>query len=73
MVGKPRNRIVRLAFPALEPAAAFLSSFGAMVEVIRPREVRAELARRGAGLVELYGREAKASGGRRKERAKLAD
>ncbi|TMC97227.1 MAG: hypothetical protein E6J05_12385 [Chloroflexi bacterium] len=43
------------------------------MEVIRPREVRAELARRGAGLVELYGREAKASGGRRKERAKLAD
>ena len=73
VVGKPRNRIVHLAFPALEPAAAFVSSFGAMVEVIRPREVRAELARRGAGLVELYGREAKASGGRRKERAKLAD
>ena len=55
VVGKPRNRIVLLAFPGLEPAAAFVSSFGAMVEVIRPLEVRSALARRGADLVKLYG------------------
>lgn len=63
VMSKPRNRIVRLAFPALEPAAAFVSSFGAMVEVIRPPEVRAELARRGADLLKLYGTQAKAGAG----------
>jgi predicted DNA-binding transcriptional regulator YafY len=68
VVGKPRNRIVRLVFPALEPAAAFVSSFGAMVEVIRPREVRAELARRGASLVEIYGLKARAGAGRSRGR-----
>ena len=46
--------IVRLAFPALEPAAAFVSSFGTMVEVLEPEEVRMELARRGAAMVRLY-------------------
>ena len=54
IIGKPRRGIVRLAFPALEPAAAFVSSFGAMVEVIEPEEVRTALARRGADLVRLY-------------------
>jgi predicted DNA-binding transcriptional regulator YafY len=55
VVGRPRRGVVRLAFPALEPAAAFVSSFGAMVEVLEPAEVRAELARRGAQLTRLYG------------------
>ena len=55
VVGRPRRDVVRLAFPALEPAAAFVSSFGAMVEVLEPAEVRAELARRGAQLIQLYG------------------
>ncbi len=54
VVGRPRRRVVRLAFPALEPAAAFVSSFGARVEVIDPDEVRTALARRGAELVKLY-------------------
>lgn len=53
--GRPRGGLVRLAFPALEPAAAFVSSFGARVEVVQPDEVRAELARHGAELVTLYG------------------
>jgi len=56
VVGRPRRGVVRLAFAALEPAAAFVSSFGAMVEVLEPVEVRAELARRGAQLTQLYGR-----------------
>ncbi len=56
VVGRPRRGVVRLAFPALEPAAAFVSSFGALVEVLEPVEVRAELARRGAQLTQLYGR-----------------
>lgn len=56
VVGRPRRGVVRLAFPAVEPAAAFVSSFGAMVEVLEPAEVRAELARRGAQLTQLYGR-----------------
>jgi hypothetical protein len=43
-----------MAFPAAEPAAAFLSSFGAMVEALEPPQVRVELARRGAELVRLY-------------------
>jgi len=55
VVGRPRRGVVRLAFPALEPAAAFVSSFAAMVEVLGPAEVRAELARRGAQLTQLYG------------------
>lgn len=54
VIGRSSGRVVRLAFPALEPAAAFVSSFGAMVEVLRPVEVRTELARRGADLVRLY-------------------
>jgi predicted DNA-binding transcriptional regulator YafY len=54
VVGKPRQGVVRLAFPAREPAAAFISSFGAMVEVLEPAEVRTALARRGADLVRLY-------------------
>jgi predicted DNA-binding transcriptional regulator YafY len=54
VVGRQRNRVIRLAFPALEPAAAFVSSFGALVEVLKPAAVRAELARRGAELVNLY-------------------
>ncbi|OLC25218.1 MAG: hypothetical protein AUJ02_02600 [Chloroflexi bacterium 13_1_40CM_3_65_12] len=55
VVGRPRGGLVRLAFPALEPAAAFVSSFGARVEVVQPDEVRSDLARRGAELVTLYG------------------
>ncbi len=43
VIGRPRRRVVRLAFPALEPASAFVSSFGAMVEVLEPSAVRAEL------------------------------
>jgi predicted DNA-binding transcriptional regulator YafY len=57
VIGRPRDGIVRLTFPAKEPAAAFVSSFGSMVEVTEPHEVRLELARRGAELVRLYGRE----------------
>jgi predicted DNA-binding transcriptional regulator YafY len=56
VVGRPRRGVVRLAFPGLEPAAAFVSSFGARVEVVEPDEVRSALARRGAELVKLYGR-----------------
>ena len=55
VVGRPRGGLVRLAFPALEPAAAFISSFGVRVEVVQPDEVRADLARRGAELMTLYG------------------
>jgi predicted DNA-binding transcriptional regulator YafY len=55
VIGRPRRGVVRLAFPAKEPAAAFISSFGSMVEVSEPDEVRHELARRGAELVHLYG------------------
>jgi predicted DNA-binding transcriptional regulator YafY len=54
VVGRPRRGVVRLAFPALEPAAAFVSSFGGLVEVLEPSAVRDELARRGAALVRLY-------------------
>ncbi len=54
VVGRPRTNELRLAFPAVEPAAAFLSSFGDMVEALEPPELRAELARRGAALVRLY-------------------
>jgi len=64
VVGRPRRRVVRLAFPALEPAAAFVSSFGARVEVIEPHEVRAALARRGAELVTLYDSEGTKKAGR---------
>jgi predicted DNA-binding transcriptional regulator YafY len=55
VAGRPRKGVVRLAFPALEPAAAFVSSFGGRVEVIQPEEMRAELGRRGADLMHLYG------------------
>jgi predicted DNA-binding transcriptional regulator YafY len=51
---RPRPGIVRMAFPAVEPAAAFLSSFGALVEALEPPQLRVELARRGADLVRLY-------------------
>jgi predicted DNA-binding transcriptional regulator YafY len=54
VVGRPRPNELRLAFPAVEPAAAFLSSFGDMVEALQPPELRSELARRGAALVRLY-------------------
>ena len=54
IAGRPRRGVVRLAFPGLEPAAAFVSSFGAMVEVLEPQAVRDELARRGRELVRLY-------------------
>src|SRR4029077_15992705 len=39
VVGRPSHVGVRLAFPALAPAAAFVSSFGAMVELLEPAEV----------------------------------
>jgi predicted DNA-binding transcriptional regulator YafY len=55
VVGRPRRSVVRLAFPAREPAVAFVSSFGVMVEVLEPAEVRTALALRGAELVDLYG------------------
>jgi predicted DNA-binding transcriptional regulator YafY len=54
VIARPRPGVLRMAFPAVEPAAAFLSSFGAMVEVLDPPQVRIELARRGAELVRLY-------------------
>lgn len=54
VVGRPRQNELRLAFPGVEPAAAFLSSFSDMVEALEPPELRAELARRGAALVRQY-------------------
>jgi predicted DNA-binding transcriptional regulator YafY len=54
ITARPRHGVVRMAFPAVEPAAAFLSSFGALVEALQPPQVRVELARRGAELVRLY-------------------
>jgi predicted DNA-binding transcriptional regulator YafY len=54
VVGRPRKDELRLAFPAVEPAAAFLSSFGDMVEALEPPELRTELARRGAAMVRQY-------------------
>ena len=68
VVGRPRRRIVRLAFPALEPAAAFVSSFGARVEVIAPHDVRAALAQRGKELVKLYEPEGMKKAGRQSDR-----
>src|SRR5712691_1499323 len=68
VVGRPRRRTVRLAFPALEPAAAFVSSFGARVEVIEPDEVRAALARHGAELVKLYQSSGTKKAGRQSDR-----
>lgn len=68
VVGRPRRRVVRLAFAALEPAAAFVSSFGARVEVIEPDEVRAALARRGAELVRLYRSSGTKKAGRQSDR-----
>jgi predicted DNA-binding transcriptional regulator YafY len=52
--GRPRPGVLKMAFPAVEPAAAFLSSFGAMVEALDPPQLRQELAQRGADLVRLY-------------------
>jgi predicted DNA-binding transcriptional regulator YafY len=54
VTARPQPGVVRMAFPAIEPAAAFLSSFGAMVEALEPTRLRVELARRGAELVRLY-------------------
>ncbi|MDQ6880028.1 MAG: WYL domain-containing protein [Candidatus Dormibacteraeota bacterium] len=51
---QPRSGVLRMTFPGLEPAAAFLSSFGAMVEALEPLELRSELARRGSELAQLY-------------------
>src|SRR5713101_5905203 len=68
VVGRPRRRAVRLAFPALEPAAAFVSSFGAKVEVIEPAEARTALAQRGAELVMLYESEGTKKAGRPSDR-----
>jgi predicted DNA-binding transcriptional regulator YafY len=50
-----RDRVVRLAFPGLEPAAAFVAQFGSRVEAIEPAELRLELQRRGRELTGLYG------------------
>jgi predicted DNA-binding transcriptional regulator YafY len=55
VVGVYSAGLVKLAFPALEPAAAFLASFGSRVEAMRPAELRLELERRGRELAELYG------------------
>jgi predicted DNA-binding transcriptional regulator YafY len=52
--GKPRRGLVRMVFPAIEPAAAFLSSFGGMVEALEPPELRRELARRAEEIVRIY-------------------
>jgi predicted DNA-binding transcriptional regulator YafY len=52
--GKPRRGILRMAFPAIEPAAAFLSSFADSVEALEPPELRRELARRATAIVQLY-------------------
>jgi predicted DNA-binding transcriptional regulator YafY len=54
VIGRPQPGILVMAFPAVEAAAAFLSSFGALVEALDPPQVRAELARRGADMVRLY-------------------
>jgi predicted DNA-binding transcriptional regulator YafY len=50
-----RERLVRLEFPGLEPAAAFVASFGSRIEAIEPAELRLELERRGRELAGLYG------------------
>jgi predicted DNA-binding transcriptional regulator YafY len=68
VIGRPRRQVVRLAFPALEAAAAFVSSFGDRVEVIEPDEVRTALARRGADLVKLYESEGTKKAGRTSDR-----
>jgi predicted DNA-binding transcriptional regulator YafY len=57
--GKPSRGVVRMAFPAVEPAAAFLSSFGGMVEALDPPELRIELSRRASEIVRLYSPAAK--------------
>jgi predicted DNA-binding transcriptional regulator YafY len=54
VIGRPKPGLLVMAFPAAEAAAAFLSSFGAMVEALEPPQVRIDLARRGAELVRLY-------------------
>jgi predicted DNA-binding transcriptional regulator YafY len=56
VTGRPKKGVVRMAFPAIEAAAAFLSSFGGLVEALEPPQLRIELARRGADLVRLYSR-----------------
>jgi predicted DNA-binding transcriptional regulator YafY len=54
VIGRTKPGLLVMAFPGVEPAAAFLSSFGAMVEALEPPQVRVELSRRGAELVWLY-------------------
>src|ERR1700674_2596202 len=54
VIGRPKPGVLQMAFPAVEPAAAFLSSFGAMVVALEPPQLRTELARRGADLVRVY-------------------
>ncbi|HEV2035084.1 MAG TPA: WYL domain-containing protein [Candidatus Dormibacteraeota bacterium] len=54
VTSRPTQGVVRMAFPAIEPAAAFLSSFGGLVEALEPLQLRVELARRGADMVRLY-------------------
>jgi predicted DNA-binding transcriptional regulator YafY len=50
------NGLVALEFPGLDPAAAFVASFGARVEALGPTELREELERRGRELAALYGK-----------------
>jgi hypothetical protein len=50
-----RDGLVRLEFPGLEPAAAFVASFGSRIEAIEPADLRLELERRGRELAALYG------------------
>ncbi|GAC1616151.1 MAG: hypothetical protein NVS9B1_25860 [Candidatus Dormibacteraceae bacterium] len=45
---------VRLAFPGLGPAAAFIASLGEGVEAVAPPELRVELLRRARAAVDLY-------------------
>ena len=68
VTGRPKKGVVRMAFPAIEPAAAFLSSFGGLVEALEPPKLRTELAGRGADLVRLYSPASK----RRREETKPA-
>ena len=47
--------VLRLAFPGLGPAAAFVASLGTGVEAIAPPELRVELLRRAKAAARLYG------------------
>ena len=68
VIGRPKPGLLVMAFPAAEAAAAFLSSFGAMVEALEPPQVRVELARRGAELVRRYAAAGKKKAGRNRDR-----